>query len=197
MYAYFKGIIADKEEDALIIDVNNIGYRIYCPKDMIINHLGGESITVYTYTCVREDAFILYGFGSKEDLELFKLLITVSGIGPKMGLGILSVMDCNSIRSAIISQNAKLLSSAPGIGAKTAGRIILELKDKINPADIINSLAKENNENSKVLAIRNEAYEALVGLGISPLNANNALNQVEIDENSKIEVVIKQLLSKL
>lgn len=197
MYAYFKGIIADKEEDSLIIDVNNIGYRIYCPKDMIINHLVGESITVYTYTCVREDAFILYGFSSKEDLELFKLLITVSGIGPKMGLGILSVMDCNSIRSAIISQNAKLLSSAPGIGAKTAGRIILELKDKINTADIINSLAKENNENSKVLALRNEAYEALVGLGISPLNANNALNQVEIDENSKIEVVIKQLLSKL
>lgn len=197
MYAYFKGIIADKEEDALIIDVNNIGYRIYCPKDMILNHFEGEAITVYTYTCVREDAFILYGFSSKEDLELFKLLITVSGIGPKMGLGILSVMDCNSIRSAIISQNAKLLSSAPGIGSKTAGRIILELKDKINPADIINSLARDNNENSKVLAIRNEAYEALVGLGISPLNANNALNQVEINENSKIEVVIKQLLSKI
>lgn len=197
MYAYFKGIIADKEEDALIIDVNNIGYRIYCPKDMILNHFEGEAITVYTYTYVREDAFILYGFSSKEDLELFKLLITVSGIGPKMGLGILSVMDCNSIRSAIISQNAKLLSSAPGIGSKTAGRIILELKDKINPADIINSLARDNNENSKVLAIRNEAYEALVGLGISPLNANNALNQVEINENSKIEVVIKQLLSKI
>jgi len=197
MYAYFKGIIADREEDALIVDVNNIGYRIYCPKDMIDIHFEGESITVYTYTCVREDAFILYGFSSKEDLELFKLLITVSGIGPKMGLGILSVMDCNSIRSAIISQNAKLLSSAPGIGAKTAGRIILELKDKINPADIINSLAKEDNTNSKVLALRNEAYEALVGLGISPLNANNALNQVEIDENSKIEVVIKQLLSKI
>lgn len=197
MYAYFKGLIAYKEEDALIVDVNNIGYRIYCPKDMIINHFEGELITVYTYTCVREDAFILYGFETKEDLELFKLLITVSGIGPKMGLGILSVMDCNSIRSAILTQNTKLLSSAPGIGAKTAGRIILELKDKINPAQIINNLANENNTNSKVLAIRNEAFEALVGLGISPVNANNALNQVEIDENSKIEVVIKQLLSKI
>ena len=114
MYAFFKGTIADTEEDALIVEVNSIGYRIYVPKDMLLSAKIGSSIIVYTYTCVREDAFILYGFSSKEDLSLFKLLITVSGVGPKMGLAILSSMDANSIRTAIIMQDAKLLSSAPG-----------------------------------------------------------------------------------
>lgn len=197
MYAYFKGNIADKEDDALIIDVNNIGYRIYCPKDFIIKSIIGDVITIYTYTCVREDAFILYGFESKDDLDLFKLLITVSGIGPKMGLGILSVMDCNSIRSAILTQDSKLLSSAPGIGAKTAGRIILELKDKVKPEDIINNLSKEKTVNDKVLLLRNEAYEALIGLGVNNLKATTALNEIEITEDSKIETIIKQLLTKI
>ena len=194
MYAYFKGIIADVEEDALIIDVNNIGYRIYCPDDMLKSHVKGETLTVYTYTCVREDAFILYGFGQKEDLKLFKLLITVSGIGPKMALGILSVMDSSSVIGAIISGNSKLLSSAPGIGAKTAGRIILELKDKVNPADMINSLSNIEKDD-EVIALRNEAFEALVGLGISSLEASKAINRVEINKDSKIENIIKQLLS--
>jgi len=197
MYAYFKGIISDKEDDALIIDVNNIGYRIYCPKDLILKRDFGDAITIYTYTCVREDAFILYGFETKEDLNLFKQLITVSGIGPKMGLGIISVMDCNSIRSAIITQDTKLLSSAPGIGSKTAGRIILELKDKIRPEDIIYNSSKDSNVNDKVLSLRNEAYEALIGLGVNNLKATNALNEVEINENSKIETIIKQLLTKI
>ena len=194
MYAYFKGIIADVEEDALIIDVNSIGYRIYCPDDMLKSHVKGETLTVYTYTCVREDAFILYGFGQKEDLKLFKLLITVSGIGPKMALGILSVMDSSSVIGAIISGNSKLLSSAPGIGAKTAGRIILELKDKVNPADMINSLSNIEKDD-EVIALRNEAFEALVGLGISSLEASKAINRVEINKDSKIENIIKQLLS--
>lgn len=194
MYAYFKGIIADIEEDALIIDVNNIGYRIYCPSDMQNSHTKGEAITVYTYTCVREDAFMLYGFSTKEDLKLFKLLICVSGIGPKMALGILSVMDSSSVISAIISGNSKLLSAAPGIGAKTAGRIILELKDKVNPADMLNSVTNIEKDDT-VIALRNEAFDALVGLGISNIDASKALNQIEITKDSKIETIIKQLLS--
>lgn len=197
MYAYFKGIVAGKEEDALIIDVNNIGYRIYCPKDFLLKAVIGEQIMAYTYTCVREDAFILYGFDSQETLDIFKLLITVSGIGPKMGLGILSVMDVNSIISAIITQDSKLLSSAPGIGAKTAGRIILELKDKVKAEDIISNLSASDISNDKVLLLRNEAYEALIGLGVSSIKATNALNEIEITEDSKIEAIIKQLLSKI
>ena len=196
MYAFFKGTIADTEEDALIVEVNSIGYRIYVPKDMILSSTIGSSITVYTYTCVREDAFILYGFSSKEDLSLFKLLITVSGVGPKMGLAILSSMDSNSIRTAIIMQDAKLLSSAPGVGAKTAGRIILELKDKVNPLDII-SASKDDVTNEAVINLRQEAYEALISLGVSNLKATQALNEIEITEDSKIEDIIKQLLTKI
>ena len=196
MYAFFKGTISDTEEDALIVEVNSIGYRIYVPKDMLLSAKIGSSIIVYTYTCVREDAFILYGFSSKEDLSLFKLLITVSGIGPKMGLAILSSMDANSIRTAIIMQDAKLLSSAPGVGAKTAGRIILELKDKVSPLDIIYS-SKDDVTNETVINLRQEAYEALISLGVTNLKATQALNEIEITEDSKIEDIIKQLLTKI
>lgn len=196
MYAFFKGTIADTEEDALIVEVNSIGYRIYVPKDMLLSAKIGSCITVYTYTCVREDAFILYGFSSKEDLSLFKLLITVSGVGPKMGLAILSSMDANSIRTAIIMQDAKLLSSAPGVGAKTAGRIILELKDKVSPLDIIYS-SKDDVTNETVINLRQEAYEALISLGVTNLKATQALNEIEITEDSKIEDIIKQLLTKI
>lgn len=196
MYAFFKGTIADTEEDALIVEVNSIGYRIYVPKDMILSGRIGSNITVYTYTCVREDAFILYGFRSKEDLSLFKLLITVSGVGPKMGLAILSAMDSNSIRTAIIMQDAKLLSSAPGVGAKTAGRIILELKDKVSPLDILSS-ANDDITNEAVLNLRQEAYEALISLGVSNLKATQALNEIEITEDSRIEDIIKLLLTKI
>ena len=196
MYAFFKGTIADTEEDALIVEVNSIGYRIYVPKDMLLSAKIGSSIIVYTYTCVREDAFILYGFSSKVDLSLFKLLITVSGVGPKMGLAILSSMDANSIRTAIIMQDAKLLSSAPGVGAKTAGRIILELKDKVSPLDIIYS-SKDDVTNETVINLRQEAYEALISLGVTNLKATQALNEIEITEDSKIEDIIKQLLTKI
>ena len=196
MYAFVKGTIADTEEDALIVEVNSIGYRIYVPKDMLLSAKIGSSIIVYTYTCVREDAFILYGFSSKEDLSLFKLLITVSGVGPKMGLAILSSMDANSIRTAIIMQDAKLLSSAPGVGAKTAGRIILELKDKVSPLDIIYS-SKDDVTNETVINLRQEAYEALISLGVTNLKATQALNEIEITEDYKIEDIIKQLLTKI
>ena len=196
MYAFFKGTIADTEEDALIVEVNSIGYRIYVPKDMLFSGRIGSNITIYTYTCVREDAFILYGFRSKEDLSLFKLLITVSGVGPKMGLAILSAMDSNSIRTAIIMQDSKLVSSAPGVGTKTAGRIILELKDKVSPMDII-SAASDDVTSETVLNLRQEAYEALISLGVSNLKATQALNEIEITEDSKIEDIIKQLLTKI
>lgn len=197
MYAYFKGIVADVEEDAIIIDVNNIGYRIFTTKDVLFSNPIGSSIVLYTYTCVREDAFILYGFKNKDDLALFKQLITVSGVGPKMGQAILSAIDSNSVRSAIVTQNSKLLSSAPGVGGKTANRIILELKDKVKIDDIVASLSEDDATNAKVLELRQEAYEALTGLGISPLEATKALNEVEITENSKIEQIIKQLLAKI
>lgn len=196
MYAYIKGVVADIEEDAIIVEANNIGYRIYATKDMLLTGIG-SNVTVYTYTCVREDAFILYGFNSRDDLKLFKMLITVSGVGPKMAQAIISSIDSASIKSAIITQNSKLLSSAPGVGGKTANRIILELKDKIKPEEILVSVTGDSTVSSKVMELRQEAYEALVGLGISPMAATKALSEIEINEDSKIEKIIKQLLTKI
>ena len=125
-----------------------------------------------------------------------EIVKTLSGVGPKMGLGILSAMDSMSIRSAIITQDSKLLSSAPGVGAKTANRIILELKDKIDPSELL-SYSDDETVNDAVMSLRQEAYEALVGLGVSNIKATSALNEIEITEDSKIENIIKLLLTKI
>lgn len=196
MYAFLRGILADTEEDAIIVDVSGVGYRVYVASPLIYETKKGSEVFVHTYTCVREDAFILYGFTVKEELTLFKKLITVSGVGPKVALSLLSAMDHSSIISAIITQDSKLLSSAPGVGSKTANRIILELKDKVDASDILN-IAGDQNVSSKVIELRQEAYEALVGLGVSNIKATQALNEIEINEDSKIENIIKQLLAKI
>ena len=136
MYAYLNGIIADIEDDNCIIDVNDIGYNVQISGQTMTRLPGiGERVKLFTYTNVKEDALQLYGFLSKADLEMFKKCITVSGIGPKGALGLLSAMDADDLRFAIISQDVKAISKAPGIGKRTAERLILELKDKLTIDD--------------------------------------------------------------
>lgn len=125
-----------KNIDSIVVEAAGVGYLIYIPTqyfDMLPDE--GEDVKIYTYLCVREDAMILYGFLSKDDLEIFKLLITVSGIGPKGGLAILSTLSADDLRFAILSGDSKAISKAPGIGAKTAQRVILDLKDKLSLED--------------------------------------------------------------
>ena len=136
MYAYIKGELAEKNIDSIVVEAAGVGYLIYIPTqyfDMLPDE--GEDVKIYTYLCVREDAMILYGFLSKDDLEIFKMLITVSGIGPKGGLAILSTLPADDLRFAILSGDSKAISKAPGIGAKTAQRVILDLKDKLSLED--------------------------------------------------------------
>lgn len=201
MYAYFIGKIAEISEDCIVLETNHIGYNIYMPSASIqaLSIKSEESIKIYTYTSVREDAFILYGFLSKDDLKLFKLLISVSGIGPKNALGILSSMDGDTFRMAILSQDTKLLSKSPGIGVKTANRLILELKDKFKPADFLAGLqSSEVTEDDKnIILIRNEANEALTTLGYSSSDSYKVLRQITITKDSKVENVIKEALKKL
>ena len=136
MIAYVNGIVEDIAEDNVVLDVNGLGYNIKISADTASRLPGiGEPVKLYTYTCVREDAFLLYGFLTRSDLEIFKKLITVNGIGPKGGLAILSVMDGDDLRFAILSGDVKAISKAPGIGSKTAQRVILDLKDKISYDD--------------------------------------------------------------
>ena len=197
MYAYIYGQIIEKEPENLIVEANQIGYNIHIVPGMLPRFPEvGQMVKIYTYTSVREDAFWLYGFTSKEELNLFKLLITVSGIGPKGAMGILSVMDVDTLRLAILSQDAKMIAKAPGVGSKSASRIVLELKDKVKPEDVIGS-SSASEDTSAVAVVRQEASEALVALGYTVSDAYRVLQQIEIAEETTVETVIKAALRKM
>lgn len=200
MYAYFKGKLAYVGEDSIILDVHDVGYRILLsPASMAFLPQIGEEVQLYTYTSVREDAIWLYGFLNHEDLEIFKKCITVSGIGPKGGMSILSVMDADALRFAIISGDAKAIAKAPGIGAKTAQRLILELKDKISLED---TLVKRETEGVRAtVGAHNEdikeAIEALVALGYASSDAVRAVNAVANAAELDVESILKAALKNM
>lgn len=201
MYAYLKGTIEEITEDNLVLEVNQIGYNVKISA-RTVNSIGGigSFVKIYTYTLVREDTFNLYGFLTRDDLDIFKKLITVNGIGPKGGLAILSVMSADELRFAILSGDAKAISKAPGIGAKTAERVILDLRDKVSLEDAIASketvsMASLSGEAGG--AGRNEAIEALVALGYSAPEALKAVKQVEITEDTSVEEILKAALKFL
>lgn len=200
MYAYFKGKLAYVGEDSIILDVHDVGYRILLsPASMAFLPQIGEEVQLYTYTSVREDAIWLYGFLNHEDLEIFKKCITVSGIGPKGGMSILSVMDADALRFAIISGDAKAIAKAPGIGAKTAQRLILELKDKISLEE---TLVKRETEGVRVTAAAHnddakEAIEALVALGYASSDAVRAVNDVANAAELDVESILKAALKNM
>ena len=134
MIAFLKGTVAAVYDGAAEIDVNGVGYEVRITGDTVQRLASAgrdEEIKIYTYTYLREDQIALYGFLSREDLELFKLLITVSGIGPKGALALLSVGTADDLRFAIMTGDAKMIARAPGVGKKTAERLILDLRDKV------------------------------------------------------------------
>lgn len=197
MYAYIYGEIIEKEPENIVIECNGIGYNIHVAQGMLAKFPSiGQMTRIYTYTSVREDAFWLYGFSTKDELALFKQLITVSGIGPKAAMGILSVMEVDTIRLAIISQDAKMIAKAPGVGAKSASRIVLELKDKIKPEDVIGKPV-EDKEDSAVSMVKQEATEALVALGYTVSDAYKVLQKLDITEDARVEDVIKMALRQI
>ncbi len=200
MYAYIKGEIADISEDNLVLECNNIGYNIRIPLSVAKRLPGiGAFVKIYTYTSVREDAFQLFGFLSRDDLEIYKKLIAVNGIGPKGALSILSAMSADDLRLAIISGDAKAIAKAQGVGNKSAERIILELKDKI----ALKISYEENmdfiptSELSADTAAKNEAIEALVALGYTPTEAVKAVKQLTITEEMDSGVILKQALKMI
>ena len=197
MYAYIYGQIVEKEPENLIVEANQIGYNIHIAPGMVPRFPEvGQMAKIYTYTSVREDAFWLYGFTSIDELNLFKLLITVSGIGPTGAMGVLSVMDVDTLRLAILSQDVKMIAKAPGVGAKSASRIVLELKDKVKPEDVIGS-STQSEDSSAAAIVRQEAGEALVALGYTVSDAYRVLQQIEITEENTVEDVIKAALRRM
>ena len=202
MIAYVDGIIEDITEDNVVVDVSGMGYNVKISADTAARLPGiGEHTRIYTYTCVREDAFLLYGFLSRNELDIFKKVITVNGIGPKGAQAILSVMDADSLRYAILSGDTKAIAKAPGIGAKTAERLILDLKAKIKIDDTMISReiamnAVQNGpltENSQL----QEAVEALVSLGYGRTESMNAVKAVPGAEEMDAGKLLKAALKKM
>lgn len=201
MIAYVKGIIEDITEDNVVVDMNGFGINVRISADTASRLPGiGEEAKLYTYTCVREDAFLLYGFLSRNDLEIFKKCITVNGIGPKGALAILSVMDADTLRFAILSGDTKAISKAPGIGARTAERLILELKDKLKIDDtMIDREIAQTALNTSVAdnAQISEAVEALVSLGYGRTESIKAVKAIDNIETLDSGAILKAALKKM
>lgn len=197
MISYIKGILEDMTEDAVIVENNGIGYEIKVTSRMLSSLPSrGSEIKIHTYLYVREDALSLFGFASKEELKTFQLLIGISGIGPKAGLAILSTLSVQDLRFAVLSQDVKTISKTPGIGKKSAERLIIELKDKMKLEDMIEweeqSTQETGQEESKA-----EVTLALVSLGYSNAEALRAIQAVEGSESMDTEMLLKQALKKL
>lgn len=202
MISYIRGTLAEKNEDSAVVEAHGVGYQIFVPVPVLseLPHLG-ESVKIYTYFSVREDGMSLFGFLSRQDLAMFKQLIGVNGIGPKSALGILSALRPDVLRMAVASGDAKTISRAPGVGPKTAQRIILDLKDKIRPEDVLAGGLEESlavpEEISGVGQAGKEAVEALTALGYSAAEAAGAVKKVKITEEMTAEDVLKGALRHL
>lgn len=201
MYAYIKGELAEINIDHIVIETGGIGYQIFIPGQTFEYLPGiGEELKVYTYLYLREDAMILYGFLTKDDLELFKLLISVSGIGPKGGLAILSTLDADDLRFAVLSGDAKAIAKAPGVGGKTAQRVILELKDKMSLEEAFEKKTQHVQETANAPAagsVKNDAVLALTALGYSSTESLKAVARVEITDTMDVEDVLKAALKHI
>ncbi|MGN0141225.1 MAG: Holliday junction branch migration protein RuvA [Roseburia sp.] len=200
MYSYIRGILADREEDAVVVEAAGVGYHIYTTGQTLseLPPLGNE-VKMYTYLQVREDAMVLFGFLTRDDLRVFKLLLGVNGIGPKGALAILSVMSTDDLRFAVLADDAKAIAKAPGVGNKTAQRLILELKDKLSLEEAFEQKLAHvaQTPESRTSGIQNEAVQALVALGYSSSEALKAVNAVEITEDTDTEAILKAALKQM
>lgn len=193
MYAYIKGLFAEAGNQHVVLEANGIGYLLYVPNTVISGlPQQGDVIKLFTYMHLREDIQELYGFSDKEDKLFFEKLISVSGVGPKVALNMLSAYSRVQLATAIMTGDSKLLSTVPGIGKKTAERIILELKDKLDKAALV---AQAGSDFPAVQgSIHFEALEALQGLGYSAADAENALRGLEGNDASElIRLALKNL----
>ena len=199
MFAYIKGSLEMKFKNYIVIDVGGLGYKIFMAENSI-NTIGdiGDTVKVFTYYRVREDDVSIYGFKTQEELRMFELLLSVSGVGAKSALVMLSCIEPSEFAIAVISNNVKLLTQVPGIGTKSAQRIILELKDKIKAEQSEEQIEQSQEKTSKINENVQEAISGLMVLGYSKRDIEKAFEHLDVD-NLSIEDLIKKglvLLSK-
>lgn len=195
MYAYIKGILTYKNYPVVVLEAGGVGYKI----NTTTNTIGklpelGETVTLYTYLNVKEDIMELYGFYTREELSVFELLISVSGVGPKVGATILSSVNPQSFVVAVATGDAKAITKAQGVGPKLAARIILELKDKINKDGSVE--IPESVSQGQSLEVNDEAVEALMVLGYSPSEAKKAVAGLTGTVEEIIGIALKNLMKR-
>ena len=204
MIRYIQGVLVGNAIGEIIVDNQGIGYAINVPVSIdVYLHSLGEEVKIFTYFSVREDAMQLYGFINYEDLQMFKLLISVNGVGPKVALGIMGTLSSDEIRYAVMAEDEKTIAKAPGIGAKSAKKVILELKDKIDLEEMLlqgtdavqdKKTLQSRDSKQQDQSIVREAIEALVVLGYSKTEATKAIKAVELTEGITVEELLKQSL---
>ncbi len=202
MIQFIRGKLVSVEEDRVIVDVNGVGYGIFMSvQAMSLLPQAGSEVKIHTYLNVKEDAMQLFGFLTRDDLMIFRLLIGVNGIGPKGGQAILSVLPPDDLRFAVLAGDVKAISAAPGIGKKTAEKLILELRDKLKIEDVLDHQVSEAAVSGKAAAgadnVQSEAVQALVALGYGSTEALRAIKQIPIEEGTDVESVLKAALKIL
>ena len=202
MISFLKGEIEELEETKVILDVNGVGYGVFITgRDAGMLSGRHDRIKLYTYLQVREDAMQLYGFLQKDDLHVFRMLLGVNGIGPKVALGMLSALSASDIRFAVLAGDAKAIAKAPGIGPKTAQKMILELKDKFDLQETFEqSLAEEQGKAASTPGsrqVQDEAVQALVALGYPGTEALKAVRAADTGGDISTEDLLKAALKKM
>ena len=198
MIGYIKGTAEELNSDSVIVECQNVGFLIYVPGNYPYGKINpGDEVKLYTHMSVREDDISLFGFLTKEDLNTYELLLGVSGVGPKAAMGILSAMDADSLRLAVLTDDAASIARSPGIGKKTAQKIILELKDKLSLEDL-QSVQSVTKESLKETDFSSDAAAALVALGYSNSESLKAVRKAAAETGSDDpEVLLKAALKKL
>lgn len=197
MFSYIKGILEYIGEDSIILENQGIGFEIKTSQNVMKKlPMLHESVTIYTYMYVREDEISLFGFLSKDEIRIFQLLIAISGIGPKAALSIMSCLTIDELHMAVLSEDSKAISKANGIGAKTAQRVIIELKDKIKLEDLYDDFSSEEayNEDRTNQDSISEAALALTSLGYSNVDALRAVKKIKGADRMSVEELLKAAL---
>ena len=201
MISFLKGCIEEKSEKSLFLDVNGVGYEVYMPTGSTSQlPKVGEDVKIHTYLQISENGIGLYGFLTKDELNVFKLLITVNGIGPKGAVGILSALSANDLRLAVLAEDDKAIAKAPGIGPKTAKKLILELKDKFHLEDALEEIAapaQKTATGSDMNDAAMEAVQALTALGYSNSDALKAVRMTDLGSVTNTEDILKAALKQL
>ena len=200
MISFIRGKIVDSSETSLILENGGIGYEIFMTGASMEKALRErDEVKIHTYFYIREDAMQLYGFLTKDDLQIFRLLLGVNGIGPKAALGILAALSADELRFAVLSDDVKTISRAPGIGKKTAQKLILELKDKLKLEDAFEAKLSHVEADAEVSSFdgSKEAVEALVALGYSSTEALRAVRKVTDVSPDDVEGILKAALKNL